>query len=74
MQRGLQLNRRELQRLFECCLVNDTEHGTGEGKEHLHNSQLCVWSLVLTGSELELSLITDPWCQHLNFFFKFVSF
>lgn len=52
--------------------MNDTENGPGEGKEHLHNSPLCVWSLVLTGSELELSLITD---QHLNFFFfKFVSF
>lgn len=48
MQRGSAVEMEQTQGLFECCFVNDTENGTWEEKEHLHNSQLCVWPLVLT--------------------------
>lgn len=48
MQRGSVVEMERTQGLFECCSVNDTENGTGEEKEHFHNSQLCVWPLVLT--------------------------
>lgn len=48
MQRGSVVEMERTQGLFECCSVNDTENSTGEEKEHFHNSQLCVWPLVLT--------------------------
>lgn len=52
MQRGSAVEMEQTQGLFECCFVNDTENGTGEEKEHLHNSQLCVWPLYSPRSEV----------------------